>query len=94
MTPNHQQFMEMPLEEASLADTEGNIPVGCVIVRDGEVITGGHNETTSTPRPHGPRRDCGPAQGPPGPGRPRPFGVYPLHHLGAVPYVLWCHHGG
>lgn len=36
--------MELALEEARLALNEGEIPVGCVIMRSGEVIGRGHNE--------------------------------------------------
>lgn len=39
----HHHFMGLALEEAALAAAEGEVPVGCVIVRDGEVIGRGHN---------------------------------------------------
>ena len=50
-TPNHEQFMEMALEEARKGQAEGNGPYGCVIVRDGQVVARAHNETTSTHDP-------------------------------------------
>ena len=47
-------FMTQALAEARIAYEEGNIPVGCVIVRDGEIIARAHNlrETTHDPTAH------------------------------------------
>ena len=36
--------MELALEEASLALKKGEVPVGCVILRNGQVIGRGHNQ--------------------------------------------------
>lgn len=38
-------FMQMALEEARAAQTRGEVPVGCVIVRNGEVIARAGNRT-------------------------------------------------
>jgi tRNA(adenine34) deaminase len=38
-------FMKLALEEARDAAVEGEVPVGCVIVRDGAVITRARNRT-------------------------------------------------
>jgi tRNA(adenine34) deaminase len=38
-------FMEMALEEARAAGERGEVPVGCVIVRDGEVLARAGNRT-------------------------------------------------
>jgi tRNA(adenine34) deaminase len=38
-------FMEMALEEARAAQAAGEVPVGCVIVRDGTVIARAGNRT-------------------------------------------------
>ena len=38
-------FMDLALDEARKAKTAGEVPVGCVIVRDGEVIAQAHNRT-------------------------------------------------
>ena len=38
-------FMEMALDEARAAQAAGEVPVGCVIVRDGEVIATAGNRT-------------------------------------------------
>ncbi|MCR5808838.1 MAG: nucleoside deaminase [Clostridiales bacterium] len=38
------RFMEEALKEARSASFEGEAPVGAVVVRDGEVISRGHNE--------------------------------------------------
>jgi tRNA(adenine34) deaminase len=37
--------MDLALEEARVAAAEGEVPVGCVIVRDGAVIARGRNRT-------------------------------------------------
>lgn len=37
------QFMQLALAEAELASAEGEVPVGAVVVRQGEVIARGHN---------------------------------------------------
>jgi tRNA(adenine34) deaminase len=38
-------FMDMALEDARLAGGRGEVPVGCVIVRDGAVVTRAGNRT-------------------------------------------------
>jgi tRNA(adenine34) deaminase len=40
-------FMDLALEEARAAAAEGEVPVGCVIVRDGAVIARGRNRTVT-----------------------------------------------
>jgi tRNA(adenine34) deaminase len=40
-------FMDLALEEARAAAAEGEVPVGCVIVCDGEVIARGRNRTVA-----------------------------------------------
>ncbi len=37
------ELMLAAIEEAKLAIEHGDVPVGCVIVRDGEVVARGHN---------------------------------------------------
>lgn len=44
-------FMAEALKEAEKAAEMGEVPVGAVIVRDGEVIAKGHNMTESTKDP-------------------------------------------
>ena len=41
---NDSDFMREALAEARLAAEAGELPVGCVIVRDGEIIARAHNE--------------------------------------------------
>lgn len=50
----HEDFMREALEEARIAFGLGEVPVGCVIVRDGKVIARGHNltETAKDPTVH------------------------------------------
>jgi len=51
---HHELFMSMALEEARKAEAIGEVPIGCVIVKDGEVIASAHNkrETTQQPTAH------------------------------------------
>jgi len=48
------KFMRLAIEEAAAAFEEGEVPVGAVLVRDGDVIARGHNlrETTKDPSAH------------------------------------------
>ena len=48
-TDEHDRFMDLALQEGRKAEPEGNIPVGSVVVRNGEVIGSGHNEARSGP---------------------------------------------
>ena len=50
----HERYMSMALELARQAMAEGEVPVGCVIVRDGVVVGQGHNrrETEKTALGH------------------------------------------
>ena len=40
---DHEQFMRLALEEAQRAADEGNVGVGSVVVRDGDVVACGRN---------------------------------------------------
>ena len=44
-------FMELALEEALAAQVAGEVPVGCVIVRDGNVIASAGNRTIANRDP-------------------------------------------
>jgi len=50
----HERFMRMALREAERAMEAGEVPVGCVIVHEGQVIGKGHNqrETLQDPTAH------------------------------------------
>jgi cytosine deaminase len=40
---NDSDYMALALEQAQLGLDEGGVPIGCVLVRDGEVVGAGHN---------------------------------------------------
>jgi tRNA(adenine34) deaminase len=42
--PEHAEWMRLALAEASAALVTGDVPVGAVVVRDGEVVATGRNE--------------------------------------------------
>ena len=42
--PRDEHFMRMALREAGEASEHGDVPVGCVVVHDGEVVGAAHNE--------------------------------------------------
>jgi len=42
--PRDEHFMRMALHEAVAAADHDDVPVGCVVVRDGEVVGAAHNE--------------------------------------------------
>ena len=41
---NHDDYMRLALQEASAAMEEGEVPVGAIIVKDGNVIASAHNQ--------------------------------------------------
>lgn len=43
MNDGHEPFMRLALEQAQLAEAAGEVPVGAVVVRDGQVIARGYN---------------------------------------------------
>ena len=54
MLDDNTRFMQLALRQAQAALDEGEVPVGCVIVHDGEVIGRAHNqrETLQDPTAH------------------------------------------
>lgn len=54
MTTDDERFMREAMAEAELARGRGEVPVGCVLVRDGEIIARGHNlrECSQDPTAH------------------------------------------
>ena len=40
---DHQEYMRRALELAAQAGAEGDVPVGCVIVKDGQIVGRGRN---------------------------------------------------
>lgn len=51
MTDDHNKFMDLALEEGRKGGADGNVPVGSVIVRNGEVIGVGRNRVNSDTDP-------------------------------------------
>jgi tRNA(adenine34) deaminase len=54
MTAEDERFMQLALEEARQAAEEGEVPIGAVVVCDGEVVARAHNrrETDADPSAH------------------------------------------
>ncbi len=52
-------FMKIAIEEARLGQSEGGIPIGSVLVKDGKVVARGHNKRVQENNPilHG-EMDC------------------------------------
>ena len=52
--PIHEHFMQLALEQADMAEAKGDVPVGAVVVHDGQVIATGHNlrEVDQDPTAH------------------------------------------
>ncbi len=47
MNANDEYFMQLALQQAELAFAVGEVPVGAVLVKDGEVIAAGYNRPIS-----------------------------------------------
>ena len=45
---NDEKWMTLAIKQAVKADTEGEVPVGAVIVKDGQLIARAHNQPIST----------------------------------------------
>lgn len=54
MTERDEEFMRLAIKEAERAFSEGEVPVGAVLVRDGVVVAAAHNvrEATGDPTAH------------------------------------------
>lgn len=44
MSSDHRYFMQAALKEAEKAAKKGEVPIGAVVVRNGEIIARGHNQ--------------------------------------------------
>jgi tRNA(adenine34) deaminase len=51
---SHEEWMKRAIAEARKAEAKDEVPIGCVIVRDGRIIARGHNlrETSQDPAAH------------------------------------------
>jgi cytosine/creatinine deaminase len=56
---DHQHFMQLALEQATLSYNEGGLPIGSVLVEDGKLVSAGHNQRVQSgdPTAHG-EMDC------------------------------------
>jgi len=48
---SHEQAMRVALQQAQLASDSGDVPVGAVVVHDGQIISARHNEREATGDP-------------------------------------------
>ena len=76
---DHKDYMARALELAAQAAEHGDVPVGCVIVKDGKIVGEGRNR----------REEHGDATAHAELAAPR---VYPVRHSGALPHVRRRHH--
>ena len=51
MEKTKEEYMQEALKEANAAAAEGEVPIGAVIVRDGEIISKAHNRTEQAKDP-------------------------------------------
>jgi tRNA(adenine34) deaminase len=51
MSISHEQAMQVALQQAQLASNSGDVPVGAVVVHDGQIIAARHNEREATGDP-------------------------------------------
>ena len=51
MEKTKEEYMQEALKEANAAAAEGEVPIGAVIVRDGEIIAQAHNRTEQAKDP-------------------------------------------
>ena len=51
MSINYEQAMQVALQQAQLADDSGDVPVGAVVVHNGQIISARHNEREATGDP-------------------------------------------
>jgi tRNA(adenine34) deaminase len=51
---NHEYWMQCAINEARKAEAKAEVPIGCIIVKDGRIISRGHNlrETSRDPSAH------------------------------------------
>ena len=51
MSINNEQAMQVALQQAQLANDSGDVPVGAVVVQNGQIIAARHNEREATSDP-------------------------------------------
>lgn len=89
---DHEAYMRRALELAAQAAEQGDVPVGCVIVRDGEIVGEGRNrreengDATAHAELEAIRDACRPA------GELEAAPVHYVCHPGALPHVCRGNH--
>lgn len=48
---SHEHWMQLALEQARIAESKDEVPVGAVLVKDNQLIAAGHNQPISTHDP-------------------------------------------
>lgn len=86
------ELMGLALEEARKAAALGEVPVGAVIARHGEVVAAAHNTRETEKKRSAPRGAAGHRCGLQGTGRLAAVGVRAVRHAGTLPHVCGRHH--
>ncbi len=88
---DHEFYMQQALALAQEAAVHGEVPVGCVIVRDGQIIASGRNQREEKQAAVSSRGDGGHRPGQCGAGQLAAGRVRPVCDAGALPHVRWGH---
>ena len=89
-----ERFMKEALRQAMKARALEEVPIGCVIVHDGNIIARGYNRRNTDKNTTSPRGDQRDPEGKQKAGRLEAGRVYHLHYPGALPDVCRGHCAG
>ena len=92
--PRHEYYMRLALREAQRAAEHGDVPVGAVVVLDGEVIAAGRQRARAPQEPARARRDDRHRGGRQAHGQLAAAQHRALRHHGALPHVRRRHRAG
>jgi len=84
-------YMDEALALAKEAAAEGEVPVGCVVVRNGQIVGRGRNRRGNGQNGSGSRGDRGHCRSLPEFGWLAAVGVHAVCIIGALPHVRRCH---